>query len=73
MAEVTRKLLLKFQENTKGYKPQRIIMFRDGVSEGQFMTVLVQVNLKGDDLCQDEVLIFLGVASNTAGLQVSAS
>ena len=29
-----------FYKSTGGYKPHRIIMYRDGVSEGQFMPVL---------------------------------
>lgn len=29
-----------FYKSTGGYKPHRIILYRDGVSEGQFLTVL---------------------------------
>ena len=32
--------LVMFYKSTGGYKPHRIIMYRDGVSEGQFMPVL---------------------------------
>ena len=35
-------LLKKFFEKNDGRKPERLIMFRDGVSEGQFLTVLAQ-------------------------------
>lgn len=35
-----RELLLMFYKSTGGYKPHRIILYRDGVSEGQFLTVL---------------------------------
>ena len=40
MRNVTKNLLLKFHEANKGRKPEKIIMYRDGVSEGQFLTVL---------------------------------
>ena len=40
MKNVTKNLLLKFHEANKGRKPEKIIMYRDGVSEGQFLTVL---------------------------------
>ena len=32
--------LVMFYKSTGGYKPHRIIMYRDGVSEGQFPHVL---------------------------------
>ncbi len=32
--------LMMFYKSTGGYKPHRVIMYRDGVSEGQFMQVL---------------------------------
>jgi len=35
-----RELLIMFYKSTGGYKPHRIILYRDGVSEGQFLTVL---------------------------------
>jgi len=31
-----RELLIMFYKSTGGYKPHRIILYRDGVSEGQF-------------------------------------
>ena len=31
---------MMFYKSTGGYKPHRIIMYRDGVSEGQFPHVL---------------------------------
>jgi len=42
MKNVTKSLLLKFFASNKGRKPEKIIMFRDGVSEGQFLTVLAK-------------------------------
>ena len=35
MKNVTKKLLMKFFEANNGRKPEKIVMFRDGVSEGQ--------------------------------------
>ncbi|CAD7697012.1 unnamed protein product [Ostreobium quekettii] len=35
-----KELLLEFYERNNGLKPESIIMYRDGVSEGQFMDVL---------------------------------
>lgn len=35
-----RELLCRFYKSTGGYKPHRIILYRDGVSEGQFLHVL---------------------------------
>lgn len=37
---VHRELLIMFYKSTGGYKPHRLIMYRDGVSEGQFIHVL---------------------------------
>lgn len=37
---VCRELLIMFYKSTGGYKPHRIILYRDGVSEGQFLHVL---------------------------------
>jgi len=42
MKQVTKNLLIKFHAANKGRKPEKIIMFRDGVSEGQFLYVLAQ-------------------------------
>ena len=42
MKEVTKKLLIKFHAANKGRKPEKIIMYRDGVSEGQFLTMLAK-------------------------------
>lgn len=33
-------LLIMFYKSTGGYKPHRIILYRDGVSEGQFLQLL---------------------------------
>ena len=40
MKDATKNLLMKFHEANNGRKPEKIIMYRDGVSEGQFLTVL---------------------------------
>ncbi|KAK6618088.1 Protein argonaute-2 [Polyplax serrata] len=40
LSSMVRELLLMFYKSTGGYKPHRIIMYRDGVSEGQFLHVL---------------------------------
>lgn len=37
-----RELLIMFYKSTGGYKPHRIILYRDGVSEGQFLHVSSQ-------------------------------
>ena len=42
MKNITVALLKKFYERNNGRKPERLIMFRDGVSEGQFLTVLAK-------------------------------
>ena len=36
---ICRELLIMFYKSTGGYKPHRIILYRDGVSEGQFLHV----------------------------------
>ena len=41
MKNIIKSLLIKFHRGTK-QKPSRLIMFRDGVSEGQFQTVMAQ-------------------------------
>lgn len=40
LKNMTRNLLIAFHHNTRGCKPERIVMYRDGVSESQFMEVL---------------------------------
>ena len=42
MKQVTKNLLIKFHAANKGRKPEKIVMYRDGVSEGQFLTVLAK-------------------------------
>ena len=38
-------LLLKFYQENKTRKPEKIIFYRDGVSEGQFDMVLLKVGI----------------------------
>ncbi|XP_076639540.1 protein argonaute-1 [Colletes latitarsis] len=40
LSSMVMELLCRFYKSTGGYKPHRIILYRDGVSEGQFMHVL---------------------------------
>ncbi|XP_018899039.1 protein argonaute-2 isoform X2 [Bemisia tabaci] len=40
LCSMVRELLLMFYKSTGGYKPHRIILYRDGVSEGQFIHLL---------------------------------
>ncbi|XP_050315096.1 protein argonaute-2 isoform X3 [Anthonomus grandis grandis] len=40
LSSMVRELLLMFYKSTGGYKPVRIILYRDGVSEGQFLQLL---------------------------------
>ena len=42
MKNVTKALLMKFYRANDGRKPEKLVMFREGVSEGQFLTVLSQ-------------------------------
>ena len=42
--------LMMFYKSTGGYKPHRVIIYRDGVSEGQFLQVL-QHELTGTICC----------------------
>lgn len=37
---MVQELLIMFYKSTGGFKPHRIIMYRDGISEGQFIHVL---------------------------------
>ena len=39
LKQTMRRLLISFYKNTNGAKPKRIIVYRDGVSEGQFKQV----------------------------------
>lgn len=39
LSSMVRELLMQFYKSTR-FKPNRIVLYRDGVSEGQFMTVL---------------------------------
>uniref|UniRef100_A0AC35TKG3 Protein argonaute-2 n=1 Tax=Rhabditophanes sp. KR3021 TaxID=114890 RepID=A0AC35TKG3_9BILA len=39
LTDMVRELLIQFYKNTR-FKPTRIVMYRDGVSEGQFLNVL---------------------------------
>lgn len=43
LSSMVRELLLMFYKSTGGYKPHRIIMYRDGVSEGQFLHVSIVI------------------------------
>ncbi|CAG9796507.1 unnamed protein product [Diatraea saccharalis] len=40
MSSMVQELLIMFYKSTNGFKPHRIIMYRDGISEGQFIHVL---------------------------------
>ncbi|GFR49920.1 hypothetical protein Agub_g12029, partial [Astrephomene gubernaculifera] len=42
MGGAVRELLLEFYKANRGVKPQRLVMYRDGVSEGQFEQVLAE-------------------------------
>ena len=53
MRNVTKNLLIKFHEANKGRKPEKIIMYRDGVSEGQFLTVLASELVAMRDACRE--------------------
>eukprot|EP00102_Acyrthosiphon_pisum_P021378 XP_016658588.1 PREDICTED: protein argonaute-2-like [Acyrthosiphon pisum] len=39
LSSMVRELLIMFYKSTRGYKPHRIILYRDGVSEGQLSNV----------------------------------
>lgn len=43
LSSMVRELLIMFYKSTGGYKPHRIILYRDGVSEGQFLQVGVDI------------------------------
>lgn len=53
MKNVTKKLLMKFFESNGGRKPEKIVIFRDGCSEGQFLTVLAQELLAMRQACKE--------------------
>eukprot|EP00092_Neocalanus_flemingeri_P007368 GFUD01007955.1.p1 GENE.GFUD01007955.1~~GFUD01007955.1.p1 ORF type:complete len:1043 (+),score=306.14 GFUD01007955.1:186-3314(+) len=53
MKNVTKNLLIKFHAANKGRKPEKILMFRDGVSEGQFLTVLARELLAMREACKE--------------------
>jgi len=53
MKNVTKNLLVKFHAANKGRKPEKIIMFRDGVSEGQFLTVLARELVAMRQACKE--------------------
>jgi len=40
LSDMVKDLIMMFYKSTGGYKPHRVIMYRDGVSEGQFLQVL---------------------------------
>ena len=42
MKNIIKSLLMKFYRHTNQQTPKKLIMFRDGVSEGQFQTVMVR-------------------------------
>jgi hypothetical protein len=53
MEAIIRAQLLYFYNSTSGYKPERIIFYRDGVSEGQFLQVCfkhIQIHLVRADM-----------------------
>ena len=53
MKKITKSLLLKFHQANKGRKPEKIIMFRDGVSEGQFLIVLASELVAIREACKE--------------------
>jgi len=53
MRNITKHLLKKFFEKNNGRKPEKIVMFRDGCSEGQFLTVLAKELLAMREACKD--------------------
>ena len=53
MKEITVTLLKKFFESNKGRKPEKLVMFRDGVSEGQFLKVLANELVAMKEACRE--------------------
>jgi eukaryotic translation initiation factor 2C len=53
MKNVTKNLLMKFHDANKGRKPEKIIMYRDGVSEGQFLAVLASELVAMREACRE--------------------
>ena len=53
MKNVTKKLLMKFFQSNGGRKPEKIVIFRDGCSEGQFLTVLAQELVAMRQACKE--------------------
>ena len=53
MKNVTKNLLMKFHDENKGRKPEKIVMYRDGVSEGQFLAVLAAELVAMRQTCQE--------------------
>ena len=53
MKNVTKNLLMKFHDENKGRKPEKIVMYRDGVSEGQFLAVLAAELVAMREACQE--------------------
>ena len=53
MKNVTKKLLMKFHDENKGRKPEKIVMYRDGASEGQFLVVLAAELVAMREACQE--------------------
>merc|ERR1712121_373224 len=53
MKNITKILLKKFYEKNKGRKPEKLIMYRDGYSEGQFLTVLSKELVAIREACKE--------------------
>jgi hypothetical protein len=53
MENVTKNILMKFHDENKGQKPEKIMMYQDRVSEGQFLAVLVAELVAMHEACQE--------------------
>jgi len=53
MKKVTKNLLLKFYNQNGGRKPEKIVMYRDGCSEGQFLMVLAKELVAMREACTE--------------------